>query len=500
MLDAGNARRRQAAIDFLLGRINYERVAALPYGDRHLKLDRMRTLLHRLGDPDAGIPIVHIAGTKGKGSTSALIAAVLQAAGYDVGVYSSPHLESIEERFCINGEPIAAGELADLVDRLRPIVQGIDAAAAAANDPHGQPTFFELTTALALMYFAQRQVDVIVLEVGLGGRLDSTNVCQPIVTVITSISLDHTRQLGDTTAKIASEKGGIIKPGVPLVLGPVDADAHAVLTDMARRHGARVIEAPRDFAFDYRPPHEVDAHSAAGELDFTSHAPDQPLELTGAPLRMLGRHQAANAALALAAAVELRRQGWLISTTAMQAGLAACTLPGRIEVVGREPTVVIDVSHNVASVSALVACLRESFSAQERILVFAASRDKDVAGMLHELLPHFDRVILTEYQENPRATPVAQLEQLCRDQWRRLGGDVVEEPPSADSDLIPSENPRTADPSRRCLRLAARRLPGEAWQLARQWAEGQRLICVTGSFFIAAELRPLAMAATCAAV
>ncbi|MCC6494398.1 MAG: bifunctional folylpolyglutamate synthase/dihydrofolate synthase [Pirellulales bacterium] len=426
----------------------------------------MRTLLHRLGDPDAGIPIIHIAGTKGKGSTAALVAAMLHSAGYDVGVFSSPHLERLEERFCLNGQPIAADDLVALVDRLRPVVQLMDE--AAGGDPSQQPTFFELTTALALMHFADRKVDAIVLEVGLGGRLDSTNVCQPVVSLITSISLDHTRQLGDTTAKIAAEKGGIIKPGVPLILGATDDQARAVLLDMARHHGARVLEAPRDFDYAYRPPHEVDAHAAAGELDFSSRLADQPLELNRACLRLLGRHQAANASLALAAMLELRRQGWFISTDAMRIGLAAAALPGRIEVISRRPTVVLDVSHNVASADALAECLGESFAAAERVLVFAASRDKDVPGMLRALLPRFERVIVTQYQENPRATPVDQLLRWCRAELMRLG------------------RPAGADV------LAACSLPADAWQLACDWAESRRLICITGSFFIAAELRPLA--------
>jgi dihydrofolate synthase / folylpolyglutamate synthase len=311
-----------------------------------------------------------------------------------------------------------------------------------------------------------------VLEVGLGGRLDSTNVCQPVVTVITSISLDHTKQLGDSTAKIAAEKGGIIKPGVPLLLGAMDDSAHAVLVEMARNHGARVIEAPRDFDFTYRPPHEVDAHAAAGELDFASRQSEEAFALPNVALRMLGKHQAANAALALATALELRRQGWLISTDAMRSGLAEATLPGRIEVIGRRPTVVLDVAHNVASVAALVDSLLESFAAQNRTLVFAASKDKDAPGMLRVLLPHFQRVIATEFQENPRAVPVEQITAWCQEELARLG--------------------RPLD----AASLQACKLPADAWALAlRAAAAADELICITGSFFIAAELRALAAVA-----
>jgi dihydrofolate synthase/folylpolyglutamate synthase len=462
--------RRQAALDFLLGRINYERVAALPYCERQLKLDRMRTLLHRLGDPDAGIPIIHVAGTKGKGSTSALIAAILHAAGYEVGVFSSPHLENLEERFCINGRPCSADELVALVDRIRPAIQQMDVAADAVGDISQQPTFFEMTTAMALMHFADRPVDAIVLEVGLGGRLDSTNVCQPAVTVITSISLDHTKQLGDTTAKIAAEKGGIIKPGVPLILGRVDDDARNVILRIARDHGSRVIEAGQDFQVVYRPPHEVDDHATFGELDFIELRSAAPLELKSATLRLLGQHQAANAAVALATVLELRRQGWLISTDAMRSGLAAASLHGRIEVIGRRPTVVLDVAHNVASVQALVDSLDESFASRERTLIFAASRDKDVAGMIRVLLPHFQRMIVTQFQENPRAVPTEQITQICRAELQRLG--MAED----------------------AKQVVALKMPEDAWRSARELASADELICITGSFFIAAELRPLAIA------
>ncbi len=465
--------RHAAALAFLMGRINYERVAVLPYGNRTLKLDRMRTLLNRLGNPDAGVPIVHVAGTKGKGSTSTLIAAIVHAAGYDVGVYSSPHLERLEERFAVNGVPCSAEELISLVDRIRPVAEQMDAAAHECGDPSQQPTFFELTTAMALMHFRDRQVDAVVLEVGLGGRLDSTNVCQPAVTVITSISLDHTRQLGDTTAKIAAEKGGIIKPGVPLVLGPMDEGARCVLVEMARSRGARLIEAGVDFRFSYRPPHDIDERGATGQLDFYSTA-DVPCELTHVELRLLGPHQAANATLALATVGELRRQGWLISTEAMRTGLANAALPGRIEVVRRHPTVVVDVAHNVASVGALAGCLDESFASTRRTLIFAASRDKDVPGMLRVLAPLFSRILLTQFQENPRAVPPQQLAAWCRAEL--AAADLAER-----IDVVVCAH------------------PAEAWHAALAGAGRDDLICIAGSVFIAAELRALVAADATAA-
>jgi dihydrofolate synthase/folylpolyglutamate synthase len=338
------------------------------------------------------------------------------------------------------------------------------------GDPSQRPTFFEITTAIAFMHFADRKVDAVVLEVGLGGRLDSTNVCQPAVTVITSISLDHTRQLGDTTAKIAAEKGGIIKPGVPVLIGPMDESARGVVVEMAHARGARAIESGRDFQFDYRAPREIDARAAAGQLDFVLHAGAERFELRDAELKLLGRHQAANAALALATIGELRRQGWLVSTDAMRTGLAQATLAGRIEVLRRRPTVVLDVAHNVASVAALVACLQESFACRRRTLLFAASRDKDAAGMIGVLAPHFQRIVVTQFQENPRAIAGGQLLALFREELQRDGRRMDDD----------------------CIHQAE--TPADAWRWARTGAADDELVCVAGSVFIVAELRAMAAA------
>lgn len=442
-----------------------------PYGQRQLKLDRMRQLLTRLGNPDAGLPIVHVAGTKGKGSTSALVSSILHAAGYEVGLFSSPHLERIEERFAINGQPCSADELVSLVDQLKPVVKAMDEEATRTEDSELSPTYFELTTAIALMYFAQRRVDAAVLEVGLGGRLDSTNVCQPAVTIITSISFDHTKQLGNTLAKIAGEKAGIIKPGVPVLCGPLQDEPRQVITDIAKQHGCRMFEAGRDFRHNYHPPTELDRQATVGRLDFTGKFVDEKVELTDLPLKLLGEHQAANAALAVSTCIELRRQGWSISTDAIRLGLAELALPARIEVLGLQPTVVLDVAHNVASAEALVDVLSTSFAADERILVLATSKDKDVPGIVRVLLPHFDRILATEYQNNPRAVPC---EQLCE---------------------IIAEETKDEESLGSLPQVEAYANALDAWnraqQLANQAKEKQPLICVTGSFFIAAELRPI---------
>ncbi|MGI9456418.1 MAG: bifunctional folylpolyglutamate synthase/dihydrofolate synthase [Aeoliella sp.] len=461
---------REQAIEFLLGRINFERTVLPPYGERQLKLDRMRQLLTRLGNPDAGLPIIHVAGTKGKGSTAALIAAVLHAAGYDTGLFSSPHLEAIEERFVVNGQLAIGEELVTLTERLRPIVQAMDQEAASSEDSSLSPTYFELTTALALMHLVECDVDMAVLEVGLGGRLDSTNVCQPAVTVITSISFDHTKQLGNSLGKIAAEKAGIIKPGVPVLCGPLEEEPRRVIAEIAQQHGCRMLESGRDFQHEYRPPTALDQHDSLGQLDFRSHIGDEPIELPAIPLQMVGKHQAANATLALAAVDELRRQGWLISTQAVQEGLRNLALPARVEVISRNPAVVLDVAHNVASVRALVEVLETSFASKRRVLLLAVTRDKDVTGIVRQLVPQFHHVVVTEYQENPRAVPTEKLGRFVREELARLGrGDVA-------NCVVEEPNPVTA------------------WRRIQSLVDPKDLVCITGSFFIAAELRRVLLA------
>ncbi len=204
---------------FLESRIDHERSTPAPYSQRNFKLERMRELLAALGDPHLGLPAIHIAGTKGKGSTAAMIAAALEAAGYRVGLFTSPHLERVEERIAIDGQPLSAPDWERLIEEARPHVERMDARAECEGACG--PTYFEIVTALAFRHFADLGADCAVLEVGLGGRLDSTNVCRPIVSLITSISFDHVQQLGGTLAAIAGEKAGIIKPGVPVISGVV---------------------------------------------------------------------------------------------------------------------------------------------------------------------------------------------------------------------------------------------------------------------------------------
>jgi dihydrofolate synthase/folylpolyglutamate synthase len=449
---------RAAAVDWLMGRINYERTAIIPYGERQLKLDRMRTLLVRLGQPDSGLKIVHVAGTKGKGSTSAMIAAMLTAAGFRTGVFSSPHLERIEERFAVDGQRATAGELVALVERLQPIVHAMDVEAAGQGDPLGGPTFFEINTAIALVHFVERHVDAAVLEVGLGGRLDSTNVSLPVVSVITSIDYDHTKQLGDTLAAIAGEKAGIIKPGVPVVSGVTQPEAQEVVAGVARQRGCRLIQLNTDFLYRYRPP-----IIGVGSIDFQYTLTGQEQSLENVALGMRGPHQAANAATALAVVAELRQQGWCVSTDAMRDGLHRAVVPARVEYLAGEPTVVLDTAHNPASARALVAALAEFPRSGRRTLLLSVSRDKDVRAIVRELVPHFDRVVVTAYQENPRAVPVDELANLVRDITDEKG-------------------------------IVACVTPREAWDAVCRTAEPGELVTIAGSFYLAAELRPIVLA------
>ncbi len=444
-----------AALAFLYGRINYERTATVPYCPRELNLIQMRWLLGRIENPHFHLPIVHIAGTKGKGSTAAMISAALVAAGYRVGLYTSPHLSELEERFAVNGESCSRQELVELTRTLQDVLLSRD---LSGSDVRAGLTFFDITTAMGLLHFVRRQVDIVVLEVGMGGRLDSTNVCQPLVSVITSISFDHTKQLGNTLSAIAGEKGGIIKPGVPVVSGVVDPEPSVVIARIARERGCRLFQRDREFFADYQPA----PVGGPGAVSFRENPDVSNWKLEAVSLGMLGRHQAMNAGVALATLSRLRSLGWVIEDEDCRRGLAAARCPARIEVVSQNPTVIIDTAHNDASIKALTATLNECFRPSPRVLIFAVARDKDVAGMLRQLLPEFNDVILTQFTTNPRGLPITDLSALA--------GGVLSELSLSNVTLHSAPTPRNA------------------WQKWLAVATPDSLVCVTGSFFLAAEL------------
>ena len=434
------------AIAYLLGRINYERHPSL--ADRQtFRLDRMRRLLALLGDPQERIPVVHIAGTKGKGSTAVMTAAALTAAGYRTGLYTSPHLERFEERMRVDGQSPGADELVSITERV--------AAAAAELEREGTElaaTYFEAATAVAWEFFSRRGADLAVLEVGLGGRLDATNVCRPEVVAITNVSRDHTALLGETLAEIAAEKGGIIKAGVPCVSGVSESEPAAVLRGICRDRSSPLVE----IADRYR---VIEAHEEMASRSVVAATALGDWGPVAVPLA--GRHQAHNAAVALHLLSVLAERGRHIDPGHAADGWQGLQWPARVEVVARRPTIILDAAHNWASAGALVRTLDEDFRAGRRVLLFAGSREKDVPGMLRQLAPKFDAVVLTAFGNNPRAMPTAEL----ASHWRAI----------------------TARPAHVFERS------DEAFACCRRIAAPDDLICVTGSFFLAAEVRPLVL-------
>ncbi len=385
-----------SALRYLYGLVDYEKKRIERYSPDEFKLDRVELLLEKLGHPHRAYPTLHIAGTKGKGSVSVMLAEIAQAGGMKTGLYTSPHLHTYRERIQINGEPISRRDLAALVEEIQPVVESIP-----------DLTVFEVTTALGFLYFARQKVDVAVIEVGLGGRLDATNVVQPQVSVITSLSLDHTYILGDTIERIAFEKGGIIKPGVPVVSAPQQPGAVEVLQRLADERRAPFTLVGQDWRW------EAGCRSREGQT-FSLIAPERDADLSGEYwLPLLGHFQQQNAAVAIAAVAEWRAQGqtWLTRTT-VRSGLAQVSWPGRMEILNHDPLLVVDCAHNPYSVQVLMASLRDWFPDTRWILLFGASMDKEIAGMLRELLPQVEHVIVTR-SYHPRAAAPYMLADLC---------------------------------------------------------------------------------------
>ncbi len=383
--------RYQQALDYIYSYVDFSRTHQQNLAPENFDLRRMRALLARLGDPQADYPALHIAGSKGKGSVSAFCAAALQAQGYLVGLYTSPHLKDYEERIQVDGEPIPRGDLVELVEAIKPHVAAIP-----------RLTTFEITTALAFWYFARRGVDVAVIEVGLGGRLDATNVISPAVTVITALLLEHTAILGDTLPQIAAEKGGIIKPGVPLVLAPQPDSALEVLTALAAERVAPLYRLGAEYGF--RPlTASLDGQTfQVWREDFA----DAPQTLA---IPLLGAHQVENAALAYAA-LDLagRHAGLRISSQAIRQGFARTAWPARFEVLRRQPPLVVDAAHTPGAVRRLRETLDAFFPDRPIWLVLGVSEDKDVPGILAAFPPRLEQVYCTR-ADHPRAMDAEEL-------------------------------------------------------------------------------------------
>lgn len=402
-----------------------------------IKMDRMRHLCGLLGNPEQGFPAVLVAGTKGKGSTAAMIASMVQAAGYRVGLYTKPHLVEFRERMRINGELIPQEELSSLAGEVR------DAIARGEGGPGWPPTYFEVSAAIAFMHFARRAVDLAVVEVGIGGRLDATNVVNPIVSVIATIGYDHTDLLGNSLRRIAEEDTGIIRPGGRAVTVPQPAAAYEVIEAAAASKGATLIRVGREIR--YRT-----LRSSLGGVRVTVCGQLRSYRDLAVPL--LGRHQALNAATAIGAVEALEAAGFAVPEAAVRAGLAGLRWPARIEVVRHCcPTLIVDVAHNAVSFQALRNVLDEVFPGRRVALVIGVLGNKDLAGIARIIAPRASVVIATRADDD-RALPPA--------------------------DVAIAFCPWVAD-----IRIVED--PVDALECALDAASPEGVVCVTGSFHVA---------------
>ena len=432
-----------SALDYLFSSTDYEQTG-LPkgYNIDNFSLDRMRRLLGKLGSPHRLLNAVHIAGTKGKGSTATMLASMLQACGFTVGLYTSPHLIDLRERIQVNGRMISETELRVLLGR-------VFTAAKSLGDGRS-PTFFEIMTAVAFLHFVDKDVDLAVVETGLGGRLDSTNVLKPKVCAITSISYDHCQQLGDTLSSIASEKAGIFKRGVPAISVPQVAEAERALRKVANATKAPLMFTGKDIDFSYR----FESTKTDGpQTRVCLTTPLSRYEHLRVPLA--GEHQALNCGLALALLDKLKELGYDIDDQRAISGLDNTVLPGRMEMLHNDPRVIADGAHNPSSIEALMLAIGQNISYDSMVVIFGCCADKDIRSMLRCVSQGADKVIFTR-----------------------------------------SSSPRSADPEE----LAARYTDlGGMCQATDSFPEALRqaylavsrgdLICVTGSFYLVGEAK-----------
>jgi len=429
-----------AALRWLHDRADIERMRVVRYSDDAFKLDRMRELLRRLGNPHEQVRTIHVGGTNGKGATVAMLASMLEGCGYTVGQYVSPHLLDVRERISINGAPI---DRASFTDAIRAVAE----AAAGLPQP---PTFFEVVTAAAFKHYAEEAVDIAVIEVGLGGRLDSTNVITPEISIITSIDLDHTRLLGSTRAEIAREKAGIFKPGVPAIVFDPDPPVEAVFREVAAKVGAPLRMVNKDIEFSSR---FCSSPDLGPHTRVCLYTPTSRLEHLPVPLP--GEHQAGNCGLALAAIDILRSSGLDCPEDKVTAGLARTRVPGRMQVVHERPKVLVDGAHNPASITALMKCAGAHVPYDSMVCVFGCCADKDVGAMLDRVNLGADKVIFTRASGNPRAMDPDELQRMFAERSGKM-----------------SQIGRTLE---------------EALELAERAVSREDLICVTGSFYLVGE-------------
>jgi len=426
------------AVKYLFDRTDYERQQRLRYNITTFDLKRMEKLAALLGNPQKKIPTVHIAGTKGKGSTATMLAKMLESNDYKVGLYTSPHVVSLHERIMVNSQMISEGQMLRLLNRIYAPVEKM-----AKNDP---VTFFEIMTALALMHFVDEKVDIAVIETGMGGRLDSTNIIQPEVVGITSLSIDHQFQLGDTIDSIAREKAGVFKRGVPVVT--VQQEPEAML---ALRLHANALKAPlsvtgSDIDFSYR--FETSrTHGPHTRICLTTQT--SKFEHLKVPLH--GRHQAINCGLALAMLDKLKSSGYEIDNEKAEKGLEGLSLMGRMEIICDDPRIMIDAAHNAASIKALIQAIGQNIPYDSMVVIFGCNNDKDVDGMLCQLQYGADKVIFTRSNSAKAMSPYD-----LADMYAEICGKMCQTAMSL----------------------------GEALGLAKSAVSREDLICITGSFYL----------------
>ena len=439
-----------AARRWLDDRVNYERLRHARLGPETFKLDRTRALLAELGDPQKSLKCIHVAGSKGKGSVCEMLAGVLGGCGHAVGVYTSPHLVDVRERVRIGDQMISERLFAQLMSDCR-------AAAERIEPEHGPATYFELLTALALRFFADKAVDLAVIEVGLGGRLDSTNVIEPIVCALASIQLEHAQILGDSLDKIAREKAGIIKPGVPVISVPQAPEVLEVFRSVAAEVNAPLAVLGEDVEYTWRfeAAHDMGPHARVSVSSPRS-------EFEHLPVPLPGEHQANNCGLALAVVDRLRALGYEASERGVAAGLGQTRRNGRMEMVLDRPRIMIDGAHNPESVAALMRGLGQVGSFDSIVAVFGCAEDKHIDDMLAELARGADKVIFTRATGNPRAIDPRELQ----DRYAEHAQKMVQ----------------VVEPLKDAINAAARAIgPSD-------------LILVTGSFYLAGEAKALVQA------
>jgi len=426
------------AIAYLFDRTDYEKEERVRYNVTTFSLERMERLLALVGKPHTKIKTVHIAGTKGKGSTATMLAKMLEANGLTVGLYTSPHLVHLHERIVVNSQMISEAEMLELLNRIYAPVEKL-----SKTDP---PTFFEIMTTLAFLHFADCEIDIGVIETGMGGRLDSTNVILPEVVGITSLSIDHKLQLGETLDRIAMEKAGVLKRGVPAITVEQDPTAMNVLRAQATAMKAplSVTGTDIDFSCRFETSREHGPHTRICLTTATSR-----FEHLRVPLH--GRHQAINCGLALALLDKLKAAGYQIDNDKAAAGLNEVRLAGRMEMICNDPRIMIDGAHNAASIRALIHAIGQNIPYDSMVVIFGCNSDKDIKGMLAELQYGADKVIFTR-SNSVKATPPQEL----ADMYTELCGKMCQTASSL----------------------------GEALQLARSAIGREDLICITGSFYL----------------